>query len=94
VTHWHIIASTGAKEKIAAARYDNAAKSINDFIEVVFDVYDRTAQISNVSKNEYMEWLLSLSENESGYHVYANSRQLILSWKDCEYDPCSLAIYN
>lgn len=92
MTHWHIHASCPSRGVFADSKYENASKSISDYVELVYGIY--TKKLDESDKNIYLSNMLNLSETAQYYHIYTESPSLILSWKDCYDDPCTFATYN
>jgi hypothetical protein len=92
VTHWHISATTPKFGIISDVRYDNGAKSVLDYVEVVYGMF--IADLEEEDKTIYLSNMLNLTENSEHYHIYTASDKLILSWADCQDDPCIRATYN
>jgi len=92
VTHWHITAETPEKGITSDIKYDNNAKSILDYVEVVYNMFDW--QLEEDDKSQYLTNMLNLSEIGQNYKVYTSSDKITLYWRDCDNDPCILATYN
>jgi len=90
--HWHILATTPDRGVISAIRYDNAPKSIETYVSLVFEVFKDA--VSENDRSQYMNGMLKMSEEELSYHVYSSTSRLNLSWTDCIDEPCAFAIYN
>lgn len=89
--HWHLLTLNEDRKILAAARYDNAAKSINDYVDLVYNIFPSI--VDEGDRVTYLNNMLSLTEGGSGYHIYVSSKELNLSWTDCD-DPCSFGVYN
>jgi len=92
VTHWHITATTPEKGVSSDIKYINSAKSILDYVDVVYEIF--AWQLEEEDRTQYFEGMLSLSETGENYKVYTSSNRLALYWRDCEDDPCVVATYN
>jgi hypothetical protein len=92
VKHWHIITSSGSRDVIGAYRYDNHAKSIVDYVDIVYTLFD--AMLEEGDRATYLNNMMNLAENTEGYHIYTRSKKLTISWTDCNDDPCAFAVYN
>ena len=92
MSHWHIIAINDRQQVINTARYDNAAKSVGDFLDLAYTMYPDFLEKDD--RTEYAENMLRLTEEFQSYHIYLPSKKLNLSWTDCQDDPCTFALYN
>lgn len=92
MTHWHIFTFNERREVLSALHYYNAARSVGDYIDMVYNIYG--AILDESDRTMYMESMLNLTEQHEGYHIYTASNKLTMSWTDCEDDPCTFAIYN
>lgn len=92
MTHWHIVTFNERREVLSALHYDNPARSVGDYVEMVYEIFG--AMLNEEDRSIYMTNMLKLTEEHQGYHIYTESKKLVMSWTDCDDDPCSFAIYN
>lgn len=92
MTHWHIITLNENKHVISALHYDNGPKSVGDYLDLGYSIFKDTLDESD--RHTYMENMLYVTEEFQDYHIYMESKKLILSWTDCQDDPCTFATYN
>lgn len=90
--HWHITATSPDKGLISDIKYLNNAKSVLDYVEVVYQIFEW--QLDEEDKTQYLDNMLTLSETGENYKVYTASDQLTLYWRDCYDEPCKIATYN
>lgn len=92
MTHWHITNTTPDYGITSDIMYENGAKSILDYVEVVYNVFNW--QLDEEDKSQYLSNKLTLSETEKDYKIYTSCDKMTLYWRDCDDDPCVLAAYN
>lgn len=92
MTHWHIVSWSPDKGVYSHLRYDNAAQSIGDYIDLSYRLFH--GFVDEEDRITYMNGMLKMTEETSGYHIYTKSKRMTLSWTDCMEDPCSYASDN
>jgi hypothetical protein len=99
--HWHIINWNSKQGVIGALRYENAPKSINDFLDMSYEMFGDVLDVDD--RTLYMTSMLDLAEEDNDAellgrrvrtHISNNSKKLNVSWVSCDEDPCSFAVYN
>lgn len=92
MTHWHITSSNGGNVAFGILRYDNCAKSISDYVDLVYNVFP--GMVDEDNRNQYSVGMLKVAEEESSYCIYTASKKLTLYWTGCDDDPCTFSLYN
>jgi hypothetical protein len=86
---------------LAVAAYDNAPRSISDFVDMSYQIFGEVLEEGD--RSMYLAAMLEFSEEDKEAellgrkvrtHISNNSKKLNLSWVSCDEDPCSFAVYN
>jgi hypothetical protein len=92
--HWHIAALNDLNRPIRVDRFDDAGESIWRYLNLAYQLFPSI--IDKEDRPKYLEGMFILVTRDmyEGYHVHTNTKNLTLSWMDCEDDPCTFGTYN
>lgn len=99
--HWHIINWNESLGVIGVLKYNNPSKSIVDFLDICYKVFD--AELDESDRTMYETAMLDFSEDDAEAellgrrvrtHLSHTTEKLNISWVSCDEEPCSFAIYN
>lgn len=90
--HYHIISWNNKFGIISAIRYEDGAKSVVDFIDIMYNVFSN--QLDEEEKTNYMVAMVSMVDEKRAEHVAHTSEKLSISWVGCNDDKCRFASNN
>jgi hypothetical protein len=101
--HWHIINWNNRFGTIGVITYDNAPKSINDFLDMSLEIFKDQVDATEDERAAWGMKMLDFSEvdmesellgTSMSTHISHSSEKLNISWVNCYENPCSFAVYN